>query len=230
MQRMLCAALAALVLSCLSPAAEARGHILYRVKCAGPYCWPVAEPAPPRRRAAHRTAARLQRHVQHTSALAQEHSDVDNDGRWHAASAQSFPSPLWGGDRGGGSREKAQALNDVAERATGSAASAPVSIARRYLGGNPVGWAHVWCGAFMRLVMRAAGYPDLPSGDLAAAWARYGRASVPQPGAVVVWPHHVGLITAVHGNGLATVISGNDGHRVRERVMSIARAVVRLPG
>jgi hypothetical protein len=46
----------------------------------------------------------------------------------------------------------------------------------------------------------------------------------------VVWPHHVGLITAVHGNGLATVITGNDGRRVRERVMSIAGAVVRMAG
>jgi hypothetical protein len=34
----------------------------------------------------------------------------------------------------------------------------------------------------------------------------------------------------VHRNGLATVISGNDGHRVRERVLSIARAVTRMPG
>jgi hypothetical protein len=64
---------------------------------------------------------------------------------------------------------------------------------------------------------------DLPSGNL--TWARDSRASAPQPGALVVWPHHVGLITAVHRNGLATVISGNDGHRVRERVMSIRRAI-----
>ena len=31
--------------------------------------------------------------------------------------------------------------------------------------------------AFMRLVMRTAGYPDLPSGD--PAWACYGRPSAP---------------------------------------------------
>jgi hypothetical protein len=43
-------------------------------------------------------------------------------------------------------------------------------------------------------------------------------------------PHHVGLITALHGNGLATVVSGNDGRCVRERVMSIADAVVCMPG
>ena len=207
MQRILCAAAAALALMCLLPdAAEARAHVYYRVKCAGPYCWPVAEPA---KHNAHRKARRARgrsRVARQMHARATQIAPIgfDNDGRAHLASSAPLPD--------------------------GDSATAPIAVARRYLGGNPIGWAHVWCGAFMRLVMRTAGYPDLPSGDLAAAWARYGRPSAPQPGAVVVWPHHVGLITGVHGNGLATVISGNDGHRVRERVMSIAHAVVRMPG
>ncbi len=202
MQRMLCAAAAALALLCFLPsAAEARAHVYYRVKCAGTYCWPVAEPT---NHNAHRKARRARgrsRVARRVDSLATQTAPIafDNDGRVHLAS-----TAIW---------------HD------GDAATAPIAVARRYLGGNPIGWAHVWCGAFMRLVMRTAGYPDLPSGDLAAAWARYGRPSAPQPGAVVVWPHHVGLITAVHGDGLATVISGNDGHRVRERVMSIRGAI-----
>ena len=47
----------------------------------------------------------------------------------------------------------------------------------------------------------------------------------------LVWPHHVGLITDVHADGTATVISGNDGNRVRERVLSLRGAVAyRVPG
>jgi len=35
----------------------------------------------------------------------------------------------------------------------------------------------------------------------------------------------------VHPNATATVISGNDGHRVRERILSLAGAVAyRVPG
>ena len=211
MQRMLCAAAAALVLLSLSPAAaQARTHAFYRVKCAGPYCWPVAAPAP--KRAGPRGHARMPARSQ---AQRWRH-DVSSRRPGHGF---SLPSPIRGE---GGSREQ-NAGRLVAN-------PAPIAIARRYLGGNPTGWPRVWCGAFMRLVMRAAGLPDLPSGDRAAAWARYGRASAPRPGAVVVWPHHVGLITAVETNGRATVISGNDGRRVRERVRSIAGAVVRMPG
>ena len=203
MQRMLCAATIALVLILGSSAdAATRPHVYYRVKCVGLYCWPVADPAPP----GNTTPRRGARPVE-----ARRHRE-----RWRQSSASDAAKP----DVGLGSDA----------RWFSPAGGTPVAIARHYLGGNPTGWTRAWCGAFMRLVMHAAGYPDLPSGNLAAAWARYGRPSAPQPGAVVVWPHHVGLITAVRSDGLATVISGNDGRRVRERVRSIARTVVRMPG
>jgi hypothetical protein len=38
----------------------------------------------------------------------------------------------------------------------------------------------------------------------------------PQAGAIAVWPHHVGLIQATEG-GRILLLSGNDGHVVRER-------------
>jgi hypothetical protein len=115
--------------------------------------------------------------------------------------------------------------------APASAGPAPhlVAIARRYLGGNPIGWSRVWCGAFMRRVIREAGLPDLRDGNLARAWRRYGRAGFAQPGALVVWHGHVGILTSAAAEGKARVISGNDGHRVRERLRSIAGAVIRLP-
>ena len=67
-----------------------------------------------------------------------------------------------------------------------------------------------------------------PEYNLAANWRRYGRSSGPQVGAVVVWPHHVGIITGRASNGQWVVKSGNDGNRVRERARSVAGAVFRV--
>ncbi|CEG07003.1 hypothetical protein BN961_00384 [Afipia felis] len=62
--------------------------------------------------------------------------------------------------------------------------------------------------------------------NLARNWAHlYGSPSRPQPGAVVVWRHHVGeLVSHVSGN-VWIVRSGNDGNAVRERPRSIAGAI-----
>lgn len=76
-----------------------------------------------------------------------------------------------------------------------------------------------WCGWQMRQWL--GGGPEL---NLARNWARVGHPSGPQIGAVVVWPHHVGLITGHVGNQWI-VKSGNDGHRVRERPRSLAGAI-----
>ena len=37
--------------------------------------------------------------------------------------------------------------------------------------------------------------------NIARNWKNYGRATSPQVGAVVVWPHHVGMITGRSSNG-----------------------------
>jgi hypothetical protein len=105
-----------------------------------------------------------------------------------------------------------------------------IETARQFLGGNPTGWAHQWCGAFLRLIVRSVGLPDLPDGNAAIAWARYGRASEPKPGAILVYPHHVALITKVLDMKKVVAISGNDwdaNHRPRvlERARSLAGAV-----
>jgi hypothetical protein len=55
-----------------------------------------------------------------------------------------------------------------------------------------------------------------------------GRPSGPQVGAVVVWPHHVGMITGRSSSGQWIVKSGNDGHAVRERPRSVSGAQFRI--
>jgi hypothetical protein len=80
-----------------------------------------------------------------------------------------------------------------------------------------------WCGWWMRT--QKGGGPEL---NLAHNWAHWGRPSGPQVGAVVVWPHHVGMITGRSASGEWIVKSGNDGGRVRERPRSVAGAVFRI--
>lgn len=91
-------------------------------------------------------------------------------------------------------------------------------------GGSGVGpRPRAWCGWWMRTQLGGG-----PEYNLAANWRNYGRPSPPQVGAVVVWPHHVGIITGQASNGKWIVKSGNDGGRVRERAQSIAGAVFRM--
>ena len=74
-----------------------------------------------------------------------------------------------------------------------------------------------WCGWQMR---RWLGVADRAF-NLARKWASYGtRAPGPAEGVVVVWPHHVGLITG-RADGQWIVKSGNDGHAIRERPRSL---------
>ncbi|RUO97453.1 hypothetical protein [Hyphomicrobium sp.] len=97
------------------------------------------------------------------------------------------------------------------------------SSGRRYASSGSVGGRpRAWCGWWMRTQLGGG-----PEYNLAANWRHYGRPSGPRVGAVVVWPHHVGMITGRSANGQWIVKSGNDGNAVRERPMSVAGAVFR---
>jgi hypothetical protein len=85
----------------------------------------------------------------------------------------------------------------------------------------PIDFAH----ARGQALYRQGGGPEM---NLARNWARWGRPSGPRVGAVVVWPHHVGMITGQTADGRWIVRSGNDGGRVRERPRSVAGAVFRI--
>jgi hypothetical protein len=83
--------------------------------------------------------------------------------------------------------------------------------------GRPRAWCGWWLGQHL-------GMPDRKLW-LARNWASVGsNAGGPRVGAVVVWHHHVGIITGRSGDRWV-VKSGNDGHRVRERPRSIAGAI-----
>ena len=93
-------------------------------------------------------------------------------------------------------------------------------IARRgraHAGGRPRAWCGWWLGNHLGMANRNLW--------LARNWASVGRnAGGPRVGAIVVWRHHVGIITGRAG-GKWIVKSGNDGNAVRERPRSIAGAI-----
>ncbi len=115
------------------------------------------------------------------------------------APAEAFPSPFASGT----SQKPAKATK----------------AASRKVGPRPARW----CGWWMRT--QKGGGPEY---NLAWNWARWGRPSRPRVGAVVVWPHHVGMITGRTASGQWIVKSGNDGGRVRERPRSVKGAVFRV--
>jgi hypothetical protein len=89
--------------------------------------------------------------------------------------------------------------------------------------GRPAGCPGAWCGCWL------ARHLGMASGRalwVARAWARVGApAHGPAPGVVAVWRHHVGIVRAVPSPGRIVLLSGNDGHRVRERERS-SRGVI----
>jgi hypothetical protein len=78
-----------------------------------------------------------------------------------------------------------------------------------------------WCGCFLRH------YFGLADRALNSAfeWTHIGQPTTPHNGAIVVWRHHVGLLRSDPVDGRALVLSGNDGHRVRLRAVSLGRAI-----
>lgn len=99
--------------------------------------------------------------------------------------------------------------------------SGAVSIAKRYLGGNPTRRSRLWCAAFMNMVEQKAGRRGTGS-DAARSYLSYGqRVSRPRPGDIVVlWrggPNgrsgHVGYFLADEGSHIR-IISGNHNRKV----------------
>ena len=94
---------------------------------------------------------------------------------------------------------------------------AMLAVARRYEGlrHSPDGFRGQWCGSFAAFVARKVGKPVPRDYRLARAWARVGRPSAPRVGAVVVFRHHVTIISRIIPGGFLG-IGGNQSHRVRE--------------
>ena len=83
--------------------------------------------------------------------------------------------------------------------------SGTMVVSRKFYDGRP----KAWCGWWAR---QQKGVTN-PSYNRAINWLNYGRPTSPQVGAVVVWSHHVGIITGRDSRGWL-VTSGNWNNRV----------------
>lgn len=97
-----------------------------------------------------------------------------------------------------------------------------VAAARAYLGTNPTGWTHVWCGKFMSMIAPSAA-ARIHNPNRAIEWASLPHVNC-QVGAVAVLRHHVGVVSQCGGNAVR-LVSGNHGHRVGEGDYSARRIV-----
>ena len=95
--------------------------------------------------------------------------------------------------------------------------------AGRYLGTNPTGWARVWCGKFLRMVVPS---DPGPAFNVARNWKHYGS-SAPGPvaGAIGVMPHHVGIVLGRCEGGGVWLRSGNHNKTVGDGCYSAAHFI-----
>jgi hypothetical protein len=119
------------------------------------------------------------------------------------------------------------APNNGAVRATTEAelglpdtANPLVALAMSYDGKNPTGWSHNWCAHYLNMILQEAGYPS--GGNLARAYASYGRPTPARVGAIAVMPNHVGVVAFV-GDDYVILVSGNHGGSNGHRTVGLGR-------
>jgi hypothetical protein len=117
-----------------------------------------------------------------------------------------------------------------AEQPPGSNDSPRIAQYRQATAGSGVG---PWCAYFTSWAAREAGVPlgDAGQGygrvDDVYAWAQRngkavpnGAAVTPQPGDLIVWDEHIGVVESVDADGTIHTIEGNSSDRVSQRTYS----------
>jgi hypothetical protein len=137
-----------------------------------------------------------------------------------------------------GARMVAAAAAEVghAEQPPGSNNSPRIAQYRSATAGNP--GPGPWCAYFVSWAAREAGAPlgdqgqGFGSVDALYAWAqRAGRAYTlgsgrqPQPGDLVIFHEHIGIVESVDANGQLHTIEGNSSDQVARRVHTPGEAV-----
>src|ERR671931_1375692 len=114
----------------------------------------------------------------------------------------------------------------VAEQPPGSNDSPRIAQYRQATAGSGVG---PWCAYFVSWAARQAGVPLGDSGqgfgrvdDVYAGAQRTGKATpagtgTPQPGDLIVWDEHIGIVESVGADGSINTIEGNSSDRVSRR-------------
>ena len=147
-------------------------------------------------------------------------------GTTFAAALQAAGAP-GGGGRGSGVVATAQGEVGQTEQPPGSNDSSRIAEYRTAVPGGPVG---PWCAYFASWVARQNGTPLGDNGqgfarvDDVYAWAqRTGRAVPagpavrPQPGDLIIWDEHMGVVESVAPDGRIKTIEGNSSDAVSQR-------------
>lgn len=146
----------------------------------------------------------------------------------NAAAVLGSPLPVQGGGTSAGQAVLNAVRGEVgvAEQPPGSNDSPRIAQYRQATAGSGVG---PWCAYFTSWAARQAGVPlgDAGQGlgrvDDVWAWAeRSGKAipaagATPQPGDLIVWDEHIGVVESVDPGGAIHTIEGNSSDQVARR-------------
>jgi hypothetical protein len=123
-----------------------------------------------------------------------------------------------------------------AEQPPGSNSSPRIAQYRAATAGNP--GPGPWCAYFVSWAARQAGAPVGDQGqgfgsvDALYSWAQTagraytaGSGRTPQPGDLIVFHEHIGIVESVDANGQIHTIEGNSGDQVARRVHPPSDAV-----
>jgi hypothetical protein len=143
------------------------------------------------------------------------------------ASATAAAAPVAPAGSGAGQAILAAVRPEVgqAEQPPGSNDSPRIAQYRQATAGSGVG---PWCAYFVSWAARQAGVPVGDSGqgyglvDDVWAWGeRTGKSlpagSTPQPGDLIVWDEHIGIVESVGADGSIHTIEGNSSNMVARR-------------
>jgi hypothetical protein len=143
----------------------------------------------------------------------------------NAASLSATPAPA--GSAGQAIVNLVRNEIGVAEQPPGSNDSPRIAQFRQATAGSGVG---PWCAYFTSWAAREAGVPVGDNGqgfgrvDDVYAWAQKtgkaipnGAGVTPQPGDLIVWDEHIGVVESVGTDGTINTIEGNSSDKVSQR-------------
>ncbi len=143
--------------------------------------------------------------------------------------AAGLPAGMAAGGTGAGQAMLNLVRNEVgqAEQPPGSNDSPRIAQYRQATAGSGVG---PWCAYFVSWAAREAGVPVGARGeghgsvDALYAWAQQagkaipaGPGATPQPGDLIVWDEHIGIVESVGPDGSVQTIEGNSSDQVSRR-------------